>query len=563
MLRLVSKLTRASQRTFATNKITMPSLSPTMEKGLLKQWHVKEGDELAEGDEIADIETDKATVPLEVQENCFIAKLMVTEGTSDINVGDVIAYTVDDKDELKDFKIEESKPIVKAEIKEEEVKQDTVKLIKTGKTYPKHTKINMPALSPTMEAGKIVSWSVEVGQEVGFGDVIASIETDKATMDFELQEEGYIAKILANEDSGSISVGEELVILVDDEDDIAAFADYVPGQEEVKEIVSDNGKTSETELITRREETQLNLDSNKGERIFISPKAKMILEKDGINYANLGIKGSGPEGRIIAQDAEAFLKAPKKETVKQPSQQKPIEKTITESIPSDLYKEIPISSMRKVIAKRLTESKQQIPHYYLSSSIEMGPLLAFKKQIQNETGTKLSVSDFIVKAVSLACMEVPETNSQWHDDKILQFNNCDVSFAVDIGDGLITPIIKEANLKTLSGISRNGKELIEKAKNKKLKPEDYMGGTFTISNLGMMGVDFFSAVINPPQSCILAIGKTVKTPVYSETEELKFRFADLMTVTLSADHRVVDGAVGARWLQVFKKYMENPILLTV
>lgn len=555
MIRLLNRLCRTTSRPFATTKITMPALSPTMEKGTITRWHAKEGDSISTGDELADIETDKATVPLEIQEDSYIAKLMFEEGAKDIPVGAIIAYTVDDEDELANFSIEESS---KPEIKEEPkpIQKEASKVIR--KSYPDHVKLKMPALSPTMENGKIVSWNVEVGQEVTVGDVIATIETDKATMDFELQEEGYIAKILVAEGESGVLIGTELVILVDSEEDISAFKDYTPGQEEeTPETKEEPSKVEQKKSTTVEQKTVM----RSGDKVFISPRAKVLLEDNEIDVGTVDIMGTGPNGRIIEQNVQDYLKAPKpqKKTVTVDKQTT----TTQQPLPSDLYTELPLSNMRKVIATRLTESKSTIPHYYLSADVEMGPLLAFKKEIQAQTDLKFSVSDFIVKAVSLACMDVPEANSQWHGETIRQFNDCDVSFAVATEEGLITPIIKQANRRTLSDISKNGRELINKAKEKKLKPDEYMGGTFTISNLGMMGIDSFSAVINPPQSCILAVGATRKVPVVDTNAELGFRFADMMNVTVSCDHRVVDGAVGARWLAAFKDYIQRPHLLTL
>ena len=403
----------------------------------------------------------------------------------------------------------------------------------------------------------------------------------------EVPDEVVIAKIVAPAGPTPYKIGEIIAYSVDDESELKDFhAQYsnnekkaeTPTEKVEKEAKKESkapakAKTEGKEKIEAksegkqkvRAEKEVKLDHN---RIFISPKAKVLAQERGIDYTKGDIKGSGPEGRIISQDIEQFKVPAKKEAVQkkqetQPKQKKEHKVAEHVAVSPELYEEIPLNNMRKVIAERLTASKQNIPHYYLTSKVEMNALLAFKKKLQDETGLKFSVSDFIVKAVSFACQEVPEANSQWADDKILRFHDVDVSFAVDTGDGLITPIVKKANLKTISAISKESKELVEKAKSKKLKPEEFVGGTFTISNLGMMGIDSFSAVINPPQSCILAIGRTVKEPVYDEKDAKGFRFADVMTVTLSCDHRVVDGAVGAKWLQAFKKYIENPLLITL
>ena len=589
MLRSIRKMSKISLNTFAVNPIKMPSFSPTMETGKIQKWLVKEGEKIAMSDAIAEIETDKAAVPLEAHDDFVMAKIVAPAGPDSIKVGEIIAYVVDEESELKDFSIEdsnkdqkpqeqsksESKPSTNDKAKDEG--KSSPKQKSKAKSYPPHQTLKMPALSPTMKAGKITNWQVKEGQHVMPGDILAAIETDKASVDFEMQEEGYVAKILVKEQEGMVDVGTDIIVIVDNEEDVGKFADYEPGietqqgekeseavEEQQPQKQEQQKQTAKTEDKVKTKEQSKTAEKGK---VFISPKAKALAKQKGIDYVKEGIKGSGPNNRIIAEDIEKF-KSSKKEEVqpRKEAPQKPQKKDkVSERrpAPTDIYEEIPLSNMRKVIAERLTASKQNIPHYYLSSKIEMNALLDFKKKLQNETGLKFSVSDFIVKAVSFACQEVPEANSQWADDKILRFQDVDVSFAVDTGDGLITPIIKKANLKTISAISKETKDLVGKAKDKKLKPEEYVGGTFTISNLGMMGIDSFSAVINPPQSCILAIGRTIKEPLYDEKDPKGFRFADVMSVTLSCDHRVVDGAVGAKWIQSFKKYIENPLLITL
>lgn len=426
--------------------------------------------------------------------------------------------------------------------------------------FPSFQEVKMPALSPTMSSGKIVEWDIKEGQELVPGDKIADLETDKATMEFENQEEGFIAKILEPEGE-QLDVGTTLFILIEDEEDLGKFKGFTKddlkgnlGQdtvEEVKEEVVETQSTVEKGQSVEREESE-DLD-----RLFISPRARSILKEKNMDAKNLNLKGSGPNNRIIAQDVENLQKEEKVQKKPEKKVSKP-----SQTLETNLYDELEVSTMRKIIADRLTESKRDIPHYYLESEIKMDNLLKFKKQIFLETSQKLSINDFIIKAVSKACLQVPETNSYYLGSKIQRFHNCDVSFAVDIGDGLITPIIKNANQKSLSQINENTKQLVEKARNKQLTPNDYQGGTFTISNLGTMGVKNFSAVINPPQACILAIGSTEMKGVYCEETE-GVRWVRCMGVTLSCDHRVVDGAVGAKWLKVFKECLENPMNLVV
>lgn len=432
-----------------------------------------------------------------------------------------------------------------------------------SKKFPNFQEVKMPALSPTMTSGKIVEWDIKEGQELIPGDKIADLETDKATMEFENQEEGFIAKILEKEGE-QLDVGTTLFLLVEDEEDVEKFKDFTKddlsensgAEEEIKveEVKEETVTSTPAENVNGeiKEDKKVNLD-----RLFVSPRARSILKEKDMDVNSLNITGSGPGNRIIAQDVLNLQKEDKKVEKVQKVERK------EEQLEMNLYDEIEVSLMRKVIANRLTESKRNIPHYYLEADIQMDNLLQFKKNLFEETQVKLSINDFIIKAVSKACLEVPETNSYWLGDKIQRFHNCDVSFAVDVGDGLITPIIKNANQKTLSQINENTKELVEKARNKKLLPNDYQGGTFTISNLGTMGVSNFSAVINPPQSCILAIGGSVKKPVFCEDSSNNLKWVSNMSVTLSCDHRVVDGAVGAKWLKVFKNCLENPMNLVI
>ena len=605
----------------------MPSFSPTMETGKIQKWHVKVGDSVQMGDALAEIETDKSAVTFEATDEFVIAKIVKEAGDESYKIGEIIAYSVDDESELKDFAVEESgdakdkksgnekndKKDVKSQEKEPKSNTDKTQTAKEdnnksqnnaeksnnenksagksqskpnkkpkvdAKSLPVHNILKMPALSPTMKAGKITEWQVKEGQQVNAGDILAVVETDKATVEFEMQEEGYVAKILVEANDNSIDVGTDVIIIVDNEADIEKFADYTSAASGEQETESDNKQTEEApeqkekqsqtkpKQQERKEPVNKKVSQGDNNKVFISPKAKVTAQQKGIDYATSNINGSGPNGRIIDQDIQSFKKTDKapaqeKAETKPQKELKQQQKKEQKPVAPDSFEEIPLSNMRKVIAQRLTESKQNVPHYYLTSKVEMNALLAFKKKLQEQTGLKLSVSDFLIKAVSFACQEVPEANSQWAGDKINRFHDVDVSFAVDTGDGLITPIVKKANLKTISAINKESKDLINKAKEKKLKPDEFMGGTFTISNLGMMGIDCFSAVINPPQSCILAVGKTSKEPVYDETNANGFRFADVMYVTLSCDHRVVDGAVGAKWLQVFKKYIENPILITL
>ncbi|CEP14579.1 hypothetical protein [Parasitella parasitica] len=430
----------------------------------------------------------------------------------------------------------------------------------SSKSFPSHNIIAMPALSPTMTAGGIGKFQKAVGDAINPGDVLVEIETDKAQMDFECQEEGFVAKILVSEGDKDIPVGKPIAIFVDDESDIEAFKDFTledasPAAAAAPAAASAEESSPATE--EKKESTPASAASgSSGDRTKASPLARLIANKRGIDITK--IQGSAPGGRIVKSDVENFKEA-----------SAPVP-TATASVPAayapqgvsgDAFNDQPTTSMRKIIATRLAESKQTVPHYYLTVEVNMDKVSKLR-QVLNQSGKgeyKLSVNDFVIKASALALKAVPEVNSAWQGDFIRQYNSADICVAVATPTGLITPIIGQAETKGLSAISSQVKDMAKRARDGKLAPAEYQGGSFTISNLGMYGISNFTAIINPPQSCILAIGGTQQKVVADETTETGFAVRDVMEVTLSADHRVVDGAVGATWLQSFKGFMENPL----
>ncbi|XP_031561753.1 dihydrolipoyllysine-residue acetyltransferase component of pyruvate dehydrogenase complex, mitochondrial-like [Actinia tenebrosa] len=430
---------------------------------------------------------------------------------------------------------------------------------------PPHTKVPLPALSPTMESGSIVSWEKAEGDELAEGDLMAQIETDKATMEFETPEEGYLAKILVPAGSKEVPIGKLLCIIVANQEDVTKFADYVPeedktaspkpGEAPVAEAPSSSPTPSATPTPSQPTPTPAQPASpvtrGAGDRVLASPLAKRLAQEQGIDLS--GIQGSGPDGRVRAGDVKNAASAT-------PTAAAP---PAPPAMPGAAYEDIPLTNMRQVIAKRLVLSKQTIPHYYLSLDIAMDELMAIRKQLneQYKGEFKLSVNDFIIKACALACKKVPEANSSWMGEFIRKYENVDVSVAVSTDNGLITPIVFDADKKGLSSINADVLSLADKARTNKLQPHEFQGGTITISNLGMYGIKNFSAVINPPQACILAVGGTEKRVVADSSNEKGYKLSDTMSVTLSCDHRVVDGAVGAQWLVTFKKYLENPLTM--
>ena len=416
--------------------------------------------------------------------------------------------------------------------------------------------IQMPALSPTMEEGTLAKWLVKEGDSVESGDVMAEIETDKATMEFEAVDEGVIGKIIVPEGSTGIKVNEIIAILLEDGED---SSDIETNDAENKQDVLDIIKNDEKIPVVKSEKTGL---SSSKERIFATPLARRIAQSTNVDLAN--IKGSGPYGRIVKADVQsnnaiALEKAPKTQ----------ITSSVTSESIKAMYKdrefaEIPLDGMRKVIANRLTEAKQTIPHFYLRKSVNLDKLLIIRSEMNTgliDQGIKISVNDFIIKASSLALQDIPQANVVWAQDRILQMTSSDVAVAVSVEGGLYTPVIFDSEKKTLSSLSLEIKDLASRARDKKLLPNEYQGGSFAISNLGMMGIENFDAVINPPHGSILAVGAGTKKPIVKEDGAISA--ATIMSLTLSVDHRAIDGALGAEFLAKITNYLENPLTMLV
>jgi len=416
--------------------------------------------------------------------------------------------------------------------------------------------IQMPALSPTMEEGTLAKWLVKEGDTVESGDVMAEIETDKATMEFEAVDEGVIGKIIVPEGSTGIKVNEIIAILLEDGED---SSDIETNDAENKQDVVDIIKNDEKIPVVKSEKTGL---SSSKERIFATPLARRIAKSTNVDLAN--IKGSGPYGRIVKADVQSNnVKALEKTPITQ------ITSSVTSETIKTMYKdrefaEIPLDGMRKVIANRLTEAKQTIPHFYLRKSVNLDKLLIIRSEMNAgliDQGIKISVNDFIVKASSLALQDIPQANVVWAQDRILQMTSSDVAVAVSVEGGLFTPVIFDSEKKTLSSLSLEIKDLASRARKKKLSPNEYQGGSFAISNLGMMGVENFDAVINPPHGSILAVGAGTKKPIVKEDGAISA--ATIMSLTLSVDHRAIDGALGAEFLARITHYLENPLTMLV
>ncbi|XP_077448993.1 dihydrolipoyllysine-residue acetyltransferase component of pyruvate dehydrogenase complex, mitochondrial [Stigmatopora argus] len=551
-------------------KVELPVLSPTMQTGTIARWEKKEGDKISEGDLIAEVETDKATVGFEMLEECYLAKILVPEGTRDVNIGSVICITVESPDLIPAFKDVTLDSLTSASSSSATAAAPPASAAPPaapGSSYPTHLKIPLPALSPTMTMGTVQRWEKKVGEKLSEGDLLAEIETDKATIGFEVQEEGYLAKIMIPEGTRDVPLGTPLCIIVENESDIAAFKDYV--ETGVAEISTPPpapapapAPAAAAPLPPPTAAPPVSPTAAKKGRVFASPLAKKLAAEKGFDLAQ--ITGSGPDGRITKKDIEGFAPAKAVPVAPVPTAAPAVPgPSVSAAAPTGTFTDIPISNIRKVIAQRLMQSKQTIPHYYLSVDVNMDQVLELRKELNEEVkarSIKLSVNDFIIKASALACLKVPECNSSWMDTVIRQNHVVDVSVAVSTANGLITPIVFNAHTKGLAAICGDVSELAAKARDGKLQPHEFQGGTFTISNLGMFGIKNFSAIINPPQSCILAVGGSEKRLMPADNEK-GFDVASMMSVTLSCDHRVVDGAVGAQWLAEFRKFLEKPVTM--
>ncbi|KRW96067.1 pyruvate dehydrogenase complex dihydrolipoamide acetyltransferase [Paracoccus sp. MKU1] len=426
------------------------------------------------------------------------------------------------------------------------------------------TEILMPALSPTMEEGTLAKWLVKEGDEVKSGDIIAEIETDKATMEFEAVDEGKLGKILIAEGTAGVKVNTPIAVLLEEGESAGDIGAAPAPKTEAK---PEAPKAEAAPAAPPTAPAPAAPKPADGGRIFASPLARRIAAEKGIDLAS--VVGSGPHGRIVKADVEdakpgaakpAAAEAPKAAPAPAAAAPAgPSAETILRMYADRETEEVALDGMRRTIAARLSEAKQTIPHFYLRRSARLDELMKFRamlnKQLESR-GVKLSVNDFIIKACALALQEVPDANAVWAGDRILKLKPSDVAVAVAIEGGLFTPVLKDAQQKTLSALSAEMKDLANRAKTKKLAPHEYQGGSFAISNLGMFGIENFDAVINPPHGAILAVGAGIQTPVV-ENGEVVIR--NVMSMTLSVDHRVIDGALGAQLLEAIVKHLENPM----
>lgn len=555
--------------------ILMPRLSDTMTEGVIAAWHKKVGDAVKKGDLLAEIETDKATMELESYKEGTLLHIGGDKG-SKINVDDLLAIVGAPGEDISQYVSGGSgaapAPASQPQTQEAPAQQQPAQQPQTQDAKPQTASIDiskmdevvlMPRLSDTMTEGVIAGWHKKVGDDVKKGDLLADIETDKATMELESYKNGKLLYQGAKQGE-KIAVNDLLCIIGEegkvDVDAIVAAAKGGGGQVQRSESgVQSQGTDAQQTSQPQTPDTQPQTETDG--RVKASPLAKKIAQEKGIDLRQ--VQGSGDGGRIIKADIDNFKPSA------QPAQQAAASTAQPQAQPQSQpvvsgqegYADNNVSQMRKVIAKRLGESKFSAPHFYLTMEIVMDNAMQARAQMNEVSEVKISFNDMVVKACAMALRKHPAVNSSWMGDFVRTYQHIHVGVAVAIEDGLIVPVIRFADQKTLSQIAAETKELAGKARNKKLQPNEFSGNTFTISNLGMMDIDEFTAIINPPDSAIMAVGR-IKEEVFRKADK-SFDVRNVMKVTLSCDHRSVDGAVGAGFLQTFKKYLENPVTMLV
>ncbi len=567
-----------------------------MTEGVIAEWHKKVGDKVKSGDVLAEVETDKATMDLEAYDEGTLLYIGVEKGAS-VPVDGVLAVIGADGEDYKALldgssggsqeapaapKPEPAPAPANSASGDVATKLPDQKAVSAAPAENVNANvIRMPKMSDTMTEGVIVAWHKKEGDTVKSGDVLAEVETDKATMDLEAYDEGTLLYIGAKEGS-SVAVDDIIAVVGEKGANFKVLLDgggSAPAPASGKETATGEGGNQTAQQnpqadLPKNADSDLSYGGGEGDntetngRLKASPLAKRIAEDKGINLAQ--VKGTGPEGRIVKSDVESFTPgaAPAaKPAAPQPAAAPAPAPAATSApapqpapAPAGEYEDVPVSQMRKTIARRLSESLFTAPHFYLTMEINMDKAMELRGTVNAVSPVKVSFNDFVVKAAALALKQHPNVNSSWLGDKIRKYKYVNIGVAVAVDEGLLVPVIRNADQKTLSTISGEVKDLAGKAKDKKLQPKDWEGSTFSISNLGMFGIDEFTAIINPPDSCILAIG-TIKQSVKFEGDVPKP--TNVMKVTLSCDHRVVDGATGAAFLQTVKQLLEDPMRMLV
>jgi pyruvate dehydrogenase E2 component (dihydrolipoamide acetyltransferase) len=536
--------------------INMPRLSDTMEEGVVAKWLVKIGDKVSEGDILAEIETDKATMEFESFHEGTLLHIGINEGET-AAVDTLLAIIGEDGEDISQLitpsssslqldlvdqinETENSNNKVEEQIVEPELKNDSFQVV------------TMPRLSDTMEEGTVSSWLVNVGDSVKEGDILAEIETDKATMEFESFHEGTLLHIGINEGE-TAKVDSLLAIIGDPGSNFKSLLENFSVESAKKDIVENvppKEEKIENSHVPHDPLVQKNEFISSDSRILASPLAKKIAKEKNIDISL--IQGTGDNGRIIKDDVENY-------SSNQPVSTEDV-KINTSHTNDESFEDVQNSQMRKAIARRLKESKFSAPHYYLSVEFEMDNAIAFRQQYNSLPDTKISFNDIIVKACAIALREHPRVNSQWFEEKMRLNHHVHIGVAVGVSDGLVVPVIKFADNKSITEIGSLVKNYANKAREKKLTPDEMQGSTFTISNLGMFGIQEFTSIINQPNSAILSVGSIIKKPIVKDD---KIVIGNTIKLTLACDHRTVDGVTGSLFLETLKGYVENPVTMLV
>ncbi|MFD2998908.1 pyruvate dehydrogenase complex dihydrolipoamide acetyltransferase [Pontibacter toksunensis] len=564
--------------------IRMPKMSDTMTEGVIASWLKKEGDKVSSGDILAEVETDKATMELESYEDGTLLYIGQKKGDT-VPVDGVLAIIGKDGEDISELLQEikgGGKPAAKEEPKQEKpVETKPAEAREAAPAKPavdvsaiKANIIRMPKMSDTMTEGVLVSWQKKQGDKVKSGDILAEVETDKATMELESYEDGTLLYMGVKEGE-SVAVDAIIAIIGEEGANYKALLEAASSNQQSREenAVTDEDIQARAETVQEEKVTETTVPgpgsaeqadagaTSENGRIKASPLAKKLAQEKGYKISQ--IKGTGEGGRIVLRDIENYT----------PSEAAPQQQTATSKvpapqgapatiagIPSEEYEEVNVSQMRKVIARRLSESLFTAPHFFLTMSIDMDKAMEARVSMNEVSPVKISFNDLVIKAAAASLRQHPAVNSSWLGDKIRYNKHINIGVAVAVEEGLLVPVVRNADFKSLSAISAEVKDLGGKAKSKKLQPAQMEGSTFSISNLGMFGIDEFTAIINPPNACIMAVGGIAQVPVVKDGQ---IKIGNVMKVTLSCDHRVVDGAVGSAFLQTFKNLLENPVRILV
>jgi len=541
--------------------VKMPKLSDTMTEGVIVKWHKKVGDKVKSGDILAEIETDKATMEFESFYDGVLLHIGVPE-KKPVPVDAIIAIIGKEGEDIQAILNASNGASNTSTSSSSTATVSTSSSNKSAVTSASSTIpstvhiVKMPKLSDTMTEGVVAKWHKKVGDKVKSGDILAEIETDKATMEFESFYDGVLLHIGVGEKQ-SAPVDALLAIIGKGDEDVSAILQQIQNTSTTsipteKTTTSASANVSSSAVVSNSSSPTTTVSSIDTGRIKASPLAKKLAKEKGIDLSQ--VKGTGENGRIIKRDIENY------QSVISTATSTSTVASMATTAYQESYRDEELTQMRKTIARRLTESKNSAPHYYLTIDVDMDNAIAFRNTVNQSQDVKVSFNDIVVKAVAMALRKHPKINSSWLGDKIRYYNHIHIGVAVAIDDGLIVPVVRFADQKSLVQISLESKELAKKAKERKLQPKDWEGNTFTVSNLGMFGISQFTSIINSPESCILSVGAIRQVPVVKNNQVVP---GNVMTLTMACDHRTVDGATGAAFLQTLKSYLENPVLMLI